>query len=321
MLNDPVLTHDWHVVALASELQEGKTMAVRLLEEDLVLWRVGEKICAWQDLCIHRGTRLSLGKVENETLACPYHGWVYNRDGQCVRYPAHPSQQPSERARAKVYRAREKYGWIWVCLGEPANDIPLFPQWDDSSYRKVHCGPYTYRASAPRAIENFLDITHFPFVHQAYLGDPEHAEVNDYAVETHENGITASNITVWQPDPDGSGQGANVSYTYRVYRPLTAGFVKSSAGPHFAMFFTITPVALDLSRVWAYVAVDYNNLTDTEIREYQNLITLQDVPIVESQRPELLPLDLQAELHLRSDRTAIAYRKWLKQLGLSFGTA
>ena len=46
------------------------------------------------------------------------------------------------------------------------------------------------------------------------------------------------------------------------------------------------------------------------------MITLQDVPIVESQRPELLPLDLQAELHLRSDRTAIAYRKWLRQVGI-----
>ena len=47
----------------------------------------------------------------------------------------------------------------------------------------------------------------------------------------------------------------------------------------------------------------------------------EDRAIVESQRPELLPLDLQAELHLRSDRVAIAYRRWLNQLGLRFGTA
>ena len=53
----------------------------------------------------------------------------------------------------------------------------------------------------------------------------------------------------------------------------------------------------------------------------QDKIVGQDRPIVESQRPELLPLDLQAELHLRSDRTAIAYRKWLTDLGLTFGTA
>ena len=61
--------------------------------------------------------------------------------------------------------------------------------------------------------------------------------------------------------------------------------------------------------------------SEDEIRAFQNLIVGQDVPIVESQRPELLPLDLQAELHLRSDRTAIAYRRWLNRLGLTFGTA
>jgi phenylpropionate dioxygenase-like ring-hydroxylating dioxygenase large terminal subunit len=60
------------------------------------------------------------------------------------------------------------------------------------------------------------------------------------------------------------------------------------------------------------------DLPDAEIRKFEDMITWQDVPIVEFQRPELLPLDLQAELHLRSDRTAIAYRKWLRQLGLTY---
>lgn len=44
MLNDPVLINDWHVVAYAPDLKEGKPMAVRLLEEDIVLWRVGKKV-------------------------------------------------------------------------------------------------------------------------------------------------------------------------------------------------------------------------------------------------------------------------------------
>jgi phenylpropionate dioxygenase-like ring-hydroxylating dioxygenase large terminal subunit len=59
-------------------------------------------------------------------------------------------------------------------------------------------------------------------------------------------------------------------------------------------------------------------------REYTPRIAAifeEDRAIVEAQRPELLPLDLQAELHLRSDRVAIAYRRWLRQLGLQFGTA
>lgn len=321
MLNDPVLLNDWHVVARTTDLAAGKPMAVRLLEEDLVLWRVGEKIHAWRDLCVHRGTKLSLGKVEHETIICPYHGWTYNEEGQCTRIPAHPNQTPPAKAHTKVYQAQERYGWIWVTLGEPAQDIPTFPEWDNPTFRKVHCGPYVYQASGPRAIENFLDVTHFPFVHQGFLGDPAYAEVNDYEAEITTEGVIARDISVWQPDPDGTGQGARVAYTYKVLRPLTAYFIKSSTGPHFAMYFTITPIAENTSCAWAYVAMDYSELSDEEVRQFQNTITGQDIPIVESQRPELLPLDLQAELHLRSDRTAIVYRKWLRDLGVTFGTA
>jgi phenylpropionate dioxygenase-like ring-hydroxylating dioxygenase large terminal subunit len=71
-----------------------------------------------------------------------------------------------------------------------------------------------------------------------------------------------------------------------------------------------------------WMAMDYgHDIPAHELIEWQHEIFGQDRPIVQSQRPELLPLDLQAELHLRSDRTAIAYRKWLNELGLSFGTS
>lgn len=321
MLTDPVLLNDWHVIAYAPDVPEDKPIAARLLGEDIVLWRVGETIHAWRDLCIHRGTKLSLGKIENQCLICPYHGWTYDQAGRCIRFPAHPMQKPPATAHAFVYQAIQRYDWVWVSPGHPEHEPPGFPQWDDASFRKVHCGPYTVQASGPRAIENFLDVTHFPFVHQGLLGDPAHPEVSDYQAEINEDGVIARDVTVWQPDPDGTGQGAQVTYTYRVLRPLTAYFIKSSAGPHFAMYFTITPVEERQSIVWMYVAMDYGELTDEQIRQFQDDIIKQDIPIVESQRPELLPLDLQAELHLRSDRTAIAYRKWLKTLGLSFGTA
>jgi phenylpropionate dioxygenase-like ring-hydroxylating dioxygenase large terminal subunit len=321
MLTDPVLLNDWHVVAYAPELPEGQPRAVKLLDEDLILWRVGERVHAWRDLCIHRGTRLSLGSVQGETLVCAYHGWTYNQEGRCVRFPAHPTQAPPAKAQATVYQAQIKYDWVWVCLSQPEREAPSFPEWDDASFRKVHCGPYAYKASGPRAIENFLDVTHFPFVHTGLLGDPNYPEVNDYQVEITPEGVTARDITVWQPDPDGSGRGAHVTYTYKVLRPLTAYFVKSSAGPRFAMYFTVTPVSPEVSIAWSYVGLDYGDQTDDEIRAFEDKITWQDIPVVESQRPELLPLDLQAELHLRSDRTAVAYRTWLKELGLSFGTA
>ena len=321
MLNDPVLVNDWHVVARVEDVPEGKPIAARLLEEDIVLWRVGDKVHAWRDLCIHRGTRLSLGRIEDDCIICPYHGWTYNEEGRCIRFPAHPQQKPPTTAQVTVYTAQERYGWLWVTPGSPAHDIPTFSEWDDASFRKVHCGPYTIHASGPRAIENFLDVTHFPFVHLGLLGDPAHADLNDYNVTASPNGVTATDIAVWQPDPDGTGHGARVNYTYKVLRPLTAYFIKTSQGPQFAMYFTITPVAERLSTIWMYVAMDYGDLSDEQVRQFQDDIIKQDIPIVESQRPELLPLDLQAELHLRSDRTAIAYRKWLKKLGVTVGTA
>ena len=242
MIDDPVLLDDWHVVAYAPDLKEGQPKSVRLLGEDLVLWRSEGQVHAWRDLCVHRGTRLSLGQVKDGTLICPYHGWTYNGEGRCVRIPAHPDQTPPAKARATVYQARERYDWIWVSPGDPAHDVPAFAEWNDPSFRKVHCGPYPFKASGPRAIENLLDVTHFPFVHAGLLGDPQYPEINDYEAEITEEGVVARDITVWQPDPDGSGKGARVTYTYKVPRPLTAYFVKSSEGPRFAMYFTVTPV-------------------------------------------------------------------------------
>ena len=133
---------------------------------------------------------------------------------------------------------------------------------------------------------------------------------------------SAAKFTFARFQRHGSGQGARVTYTYRVFRPLTAYFIKTSDGPSFAAYFTISPIEELSCQGWMWLAMNYgHDVPAEEIRDFESEVTAQDVPIVESQRPELLPLDLQAELHLRSDRTAIAYRKWLKQLGLTFGTA
>ncbi len=322
MLRDSVLLNDWHVVAKSSDLPEGSLLGARVLEEDLVLWRVNGKANVWQDLCVHRGTRLTLGSIEGETLVCGYHGWTYNGDGECVRFPAHPEQTPPPTAKVKSYRSEEKYGLVWACLGDNPGKIPTFPEWDDASYRKIFCGPYRYKASGPRAVENFLDVAHLPFLHAGYLGEKSHAEIQDYQVDITDHGIEARDVLIWQPDPDGTGVGKNVNYTYRVLRPLTMYLSKKTDEGVFSIFATVTPVSESESVASFWLALNYSHETpEEELRAFQDKITGQDIPVVESQRPEKLPLDLQAELHLRSDRIAVAYRKWLRQLGLTFGTA
>ncbi|QQG48499.1 MAG: aromatic ring-hydroxylating dioxygenase subunit alpha [archaeon] len=318
---DPILYNDWHIIARSSELPESYIRPSRLLGEDLIAWRFGGEARVWQDLCAHRGTRLSLGKLREGTLTCAYHGWTYDSDGQCIKFPSHPEQKPPPTAHVRTYQTTEKYDSVWASLGEPIREVPEFEEWDDPSFRKVLCGPYRYAASAARAVENFLDVAHFPFVHRGLLGDEAHAEINDYEVETDEAGIEARNVVVWQPDPDGTGKGKTVNYTYRVQRPFTAYFMKTTDEGRFAIQLNVTPMDESNCVGWMCLALDYSPETpDSELRAYQDKITGQDVPIVESQRPERLPLDLQSELHLRSDRIAVAYRKWLSDLGLSYGT-
>lgn len=322
MIDDAVLLNDWHPVATMESLRERQILGVRLLEEDIVLWQIGDQVLAWQDLCIHRGTRLSLGKVEDGALVCPYHGWSYDVSGRCVHIPAHPDQIPPAKARVKPYHARVQYGLIWVCLGEPSGDVPPFPEWEDPAFRKILCGPYAVRASGPRIVENFLDIAHFPFVHEGILGDKAHPEISDYQAEITSEGVVARGVRVYQPDPYGTGKGDTVSYTYKALRPLTAYLLKEADGPRFSILLTITPHAATESTAWMWMTMNYgHDIPEEKLRSWQDTIFSQDRPILESQRPELLPLDLQAELHLRSDRLAIAYRTWLNQLGLSFGTA
>ncbi len=318
---DP-LFHDWHVVARAADVQEGKVSSARLLGEDLVLWRAGGRVMAWQDLCIHRGTRLSMGWVADCTLVCPYHGWRYDADGRCVRVPAHPNQPPPARARALVHHATERYGFVWVALREPAHDVPPFPEWDDSGFRKVHAGPYPFRASGFRAIENFLDASHFPFVHAGLNGDPDNPDpMEDYTVERGRDGLATSEVRVRQLYADARGVSTLAAYTYRCFRPLTAYFSKETGGGHhFCTLMVVTPVGDAESIVWLCVAIDFGGeLTDDQIIARQDMIFGQDRRIVESQRPERIPLDLRAELHVRSDKLAVEYRKWLKELGITIG--
>ncbi len=227
MIDDPVLIEDWHPVALIAQLADGGPIAARVLGEDLVVWRSGDEFFAWRDLCVHRGTRLSLGRiVDGGRLECPYHGWTYGTDGRCVLMPAHPEQTPPAKACVATYHAKDAYGVIWVSLGSGAEGTPRFDLLDDPAYRVLLAGPYRVMASGPRIVENFLDIGHFPFVHEGILGDRSRPEIEDYTTTIGPEGVLSEGVKVFQPDPYATGRGSVVTYTYRVHRPLSASFIK-----------------------------------------------------------------------------------------------
>ncbi|MEM6284475.1 MAG: aromatic ring-hydroxylating dioxygenase subunit alpha [Chloroflexota bacterium] len=324
MIDDPIIINDWHVVGPATNLQKTGVMSARVMGVDVVVWQTDDgTVLAWKDLCVHRGVQLSLGEiVEGNKLMCPYHGWTYDETGHCVSIPAHPDQTPPRKARTTVYHAKIERDLVWVCMGEPQYATPPFPEWDDETYRRILCGPYEFKAAGPRIVENFLDVAHFPFVHENTLGTRERPEIKPFRVITDDSGITASNIRIFQPNPDGTGVGKEVEYTYKVFRPLTAYFRKEATTAGFAIMLMVTPLDELRSHAWMWMLMNHSyDVPEEDLRGFQDHVAGEDVPIVESQRPELLPLDLQAELHLRSDVTAIAYRKWLNNIGLTFGTS
>lgn len=189
-------------------------------------------------------------------------------------------------------------------------------------FRAISCGPYPAPAGAPRLIENFLDIAHLPIVHEGLLGISSEAEIAPYEVELVDGRPVARDIRLFQPNPEGFAQPGRAAYEYGVLGPFAAYLRKRTASGCFTLLFAATPVSEVESLGFFTVFIDYGDpAEDAGIAAFQEKIFAQDLPIVGSQRPELLPLDLAEELHLPSDRLAIAYRQYLRRLGLGFGTA
>ncbi|MGM0876955.1 MAG: Rieske 2Fe-2S domain-containing protein [Bacillota bacterium] len=326
MVKDPVLAKDWLPAAYSHELAD-QPMQVMILEERVVLFRTNEGIKAFKDLCIHRGAALSLGKVVNDCIVCPYHGWEYNGAGKCVKIPQQPAGRViPPKAKAVVYSCIEKYGLIWVKLSDDVSyceeTFPMYEEYSDPSFKTVFANPHTLYAAAPRVVENFLDVSHLAFVHEGSLGDSNHAEIPDYKVHWRENRFVSDEISVYA-DADGTGNYATIYYTFEILRPTLARLKKVNYETKeiFSMLFTVRPEEERKSTVFALVSRNYAlEVPDQYFRDFQQLIIEQDTTIVESQKPEELPLDLQAELHLTPDRVSIAYRKWLCDLGITFGS-
>ncbi len=317
----------WHPVALSADVA-GLPVAVQLLERDVVLWRDDAgTVHAWADKCPHRGAKLSLGRVEHGTLECPYHGWQFAASGQCVSVPALPSFVPPASHCATVFGAQEAHGLAWVQLAPGDAQLPAFTAEDDAQLRKLNCGPYDVATSAPRIVENFLDMAHFGYVHEGWLGMRSATAIDDYLVEAAPTGLLATQCRAWQPQSSVHATApAQVEYTYEVTAPYAAVLTKipdaASVAIHgwresIALF--ICPLNHEQSRVWFRLAMADFDSPDEKLADFQHTIFMQDKPVLESQCPRRLPLDPRAELHTVADRASSAYRRHLKNLGITFG--
>jgi len=125
----------WHPVAASTDLPYRHTFHGQLLGRELAIWRADDDyVNVWENRCLHRGSRLSIGMNDGRELQCRYHGWRYaNRSAGCTYIPAHPADAPARTICARTFPAVERYGLVWT--GEsPTGDPPEFPALDGVAF-------------------------------------------------------------------------------------------------------------------------------------------------------------------------------------------
>jgi vanillate O-demethylase monooxygenase subunit len=317
----------WHPVAYAHELA-GDPLRVRLLGEDLVVWRDSQnQPHVLRDLCIHRGTALSLGRVVGDRLMCPYHGWQYGSDGICKLIPQleDPTRIPGK-ARVDAFMCQERLGLLWVAMEEPRWELPDVPEFEDAGWTVVKAGPYSWNSDASRQLENFTDFGHFPWVHPGLLGDPSRPVVPEHTVSTEGHVLRYEVVRPEAPNSDDFPVFANEVVEapvrrnrYWLHLPYTI-VLRLGWGGEAGMvyFFASQPVDEDRCAGYVTIARNYDHEHPAKVlQDFEDTIFNQDQRVVESQRPERVPFDLAAEMHLKFDAVAISYRKAMREQGLA----
>ncbi|MEM1075940.1 MAG: aromatic ring-hydroxylating dioxygenase subunit alpha [Pseudomonadota bacterium] len=228
-------------------------------------------------------------------------------------------------AEGKPLPLQVKFSHVWTTLGDDPRPLFPIPEGDEEGRVLVPVGVVRVKCSPLRAVENFLDIAHFPFVHTDILGTEARPEVVPYKAEIREDidEVWATQVKFFQPQAAKSAEGGIVTeYEYRVPAPTTAVLYKTcppkpDSRDVIAIF--VQPRGEEECDVWPWMALYDEGSTFAELVQFQQEIFLQDRSILENQRPVKLPLDPKMEIPTRADMTSIAYRRWLKRRGATYG--
>ena len=218
-----------------------------------------------------------------------------------------------------------RYGCVFTTLGAPSKDIVEIAEAGEPDRRFVPCGWVTLRASGLRIVENFLDMAHFPFVHTDILGAEPHTQVPDYRSEIRRDvdEVWATNCTFFQSRIAATeSAGDFVRLTFRVPSPFVVILYRvcpSAPARLDAIALFIQPMTPTLCRAQPVMYLVDNQTLHQELLRFEQVIFAQDLLIVQNQRPLLMPLDAGAEIPTRADSSSVAYRRWLKEKGVTFG--
>jgi phenylpropionate dioxygenase-like ring-hydroxylating dioxygenase large terminal subunit len=275
---------------------------------------------------------LANGTIQENCIVCPYHGWHFQGDGNCVKIPANdPKAAIPKQAVVTTYPIQEKDGWVWIFWGDNDNNswlssdrpddfpIPAIPQSHDQNFRLIQ-GDFRWQVNYERAIDNGLDFAHAPFVHAGAFGNPDAPEIAPLAIDAHAWGASA---TVWLAPNSPKG-------LWKFLAKKEPDLVKTRTGfllPNLTFLEVQLPFGILV--IWtAHVPLSANvtlskwmnfrsffpgKWADGDARKRTLKIFEQDRPIVESQYPQELPKNFTTEIFVAADLLQLKYRELRNQ--------
>lgn len=320
----PSFRHFWYPVAFVEDLGN-RPIARRVLGEDVVVWSDGDGGAgAAFDVCPHRSSKLSIGRVDRGCVVCPYHGWEFATHGRAVHIPQLDEGVPiPPRARLRSVHCTVRYDVVWISLDEPVGGLPDIPEFDDPAFRSLRQFDEVWAAAAPRLVDNSFDPAHVAYVHQATFGTPDNARVDAPRIEVTDEGLQLSNEMQVENHLD-VAQRANRIGDTRTVRRTVSRFV----APFLRVMKITYPTGLEHMLVTGICPVDDDHLrlvqwalrNDTEadvpaadVVAFDRAVTLEDQWLLEMTKPDY-EIGVNDLANIKVDRGTIAVRKIYRQL-------
>ena len=313
-----MIENQWYVILESKELNCRRPLRIKRLNEQLVLWRDETgSVCCLADRCCHRGASLGCGKLVNGKLACPFHGFLFDKSGVVKLIPANGSiGKIPETMKVRAYSTFEACGLIWLWWGteEPRSREPFFfrelANFSYSSFKdhwKVHYS---------RAIENQLDVVHLPFVHGNTIGRGKKTVVNGPVVTLEQELLTfyVNNVKdTGQTIPLRSDEIIDYQKLFHLqfhYPNIWQNFISDKIRA-FAAF-----VPVDDEQTIIYIRYYQRMVRIPLLRQLFNylgkissiIILRQDKRVVETQLPSKSEYKMNEQL-IQGDRPILIYRK------------
>ena len=188
-----MIKNQWYVVLDAKQVKKNKLLGVTRLSDKLVFWRDDQnQVHCIFDKCCHRGASLSTGKIVDNHVECPFHGFQYDASGKVQYIPANgKNAKVPDRYKVNAYLVKEAYGFIWLWYSDQRTNVPEIPFFEELREGFSYGGfSETWKVHYTRAIENQLDVVHLPFVHATTIGKGNSRLVNGPVVTWNDNRMT-----------------------------------------------------------------------------------------------------------------------------------